>query len=67
MKVIAEIQSAIDASGHGEGHGHDNDVVDMTYYTGDDKAKAISAMATIIADANSDFEWTRHVGARIEF
>jgi hypothetical protein len=67
MKVIAEIQSAIDNNGSGEGHGLDNEVVDVTYYNGEDKAKAIAAMATIIADAGSDFKYTRHIGARITF
>ena len=28
---------------------------EITYYTGDDKAKAISAIATILADDESDF------------
>jgi hypothetical protein len=58
MKVIATIQSKLPG---------EHPPVDMQWYSGDNTAQAMAAVATAIATADSDPEYTRTLAIRIEF
>jgi hypothetical protein len=60
MKVIETIQSTLS----------DEDPVDVVWYTGDSGASAISALATIVANASDPAYYPEYftiLSARIEF